>query len=331
MIFKGERMRKILPILFLGYVFFSYFVSADENKTDSMEDMRSSLIQTAHKAMRKWDATDVLIGVIRADTGEKVAAIEKIFSPATLDGYRYEPGSAIKPFIVSAYLDARSSKEKGAYITVSEDVLRFKGRNDAMQAQLHIDRVLLANSHKAAAALALETDGKTLYEAFLSYGLIRNDANATKLQKRYSHDIVRKALANGYGISVTPMRMLRAYAIFANGGYLPRAHREKSRRVMRKETAKSVSDMLVKRWRHFGVGRDLARVRIGVQTAKSRKIYKGRYVRNIDQAAYGFVVTPDGDAFAVGVMLIDPKKGRASEDRVIELFADTIRVLLKSE
>jgi hypothetical protein len=33
----------------------------------------------------------------------------------------------------------------------------------------------------------------------------------------------------------------------------------------------------------------------------------------------------------VGVMLIDPKKGRASEDRVIELFADTIRVLLKSE
>jgi hypothetical protein len=90
--------------------------------------------------------------------------------------------------------------------------LRYKGRNDAMQAQLHNDRVLLANSHKAAATLALETDGKTLYETFHNYGLIRSDANATKLQKRYSHDIVRKALANGYGISVTPMRMLRAYA-----------------------------------------------------------------------------------------------------------------------
>ena len=127
------------------------------------------------------------------------------------------------------------------------------------------------------------------------------------------------------------MQLLRAYAIFANEGYLPQTHRTNSQPVMRKETAKSVSDMLVKRWRHFGVGKDLARVRIGVQTAKLRKIYKGHYVRNIDQAAYGFVVMPDGDAFAVGVMLIDPKKGRASEDRVIELFADTIRVLLKSE
>jgi cell division protein FtsI/penicillin-binding protein 2 len=190
---------------------------------------------------------------------------------------------------------------------------------------------LLENSHKAAAALALKTDGKILYEALLRYGLIRSDANATKLLKRYSNDIVRRVLGNGYSILVTPMRLLRAYAIFANEGYLPQTHQTNSQPVMRKETAKRVSDMLIERWRHFRVGRDLVNVCIGVQTAKSHKIYKGHYVRNIDQVAYGFVVTPDGDAFVVGVILIDPKKGTVSENRVIELFTDTIRVLLKSE
>jgi cell division protein FtsI (penicillin-binding protein 3) len=229
---------------------------ADEAKSNETNQLQNALTQTAQEAKKRWEASDLLIGIVRADTGEVIALAKGAPTLADFANYAYEPGGVIKPFIVSSYLEAQKDARKvaQAYLTVPRGALplgkdrRVHVQDDGTWGRLQISEILPAGSNKAVAALALETDAQMLYDALRRYGFGTksgfggiDDNGSLRDAKAYKHAVMRVALANGYGLRATPMQLLRAYAMFVNGGMSVQTHRGGAKttphRAMRKESA----------------------------------------------------------------------------------------------
>jgi len=322
---------------------------ASQDGMEASHTLQDRLMQAAQKVKADLNASEVFIGVMRADTGEVIALTKSGSTLADFTDYAYEPGGAMAPFVVAAYLEAEDNATKAAEanVTVPKGVMRVSKNghvelHDALSSKmLRVDELLVAGSKKGIATLALKTDAKALYDALRRYGFGRqsgfggtHDANGTLRKPSYlKHPIARAALANGYGISATPMQMLRAYAMFANGGMSVTPHRgngkAEAKCAMKKKIAELVNDMLVESWQCYDISKTFQGVRIGIQTAMAHRAAHGRYLKAYNQTVYGFVVTPQGKPYVIGVAVLNPKRIVPTHQSVVPLFSQTVRYLME--
>ena len=124
-------------------------------------------------------------------------------------------------------------------------------------------------------------------------------------------------LSYGYGISVTPLQLARAYAVLANGGTaLPvsliknETAPPQGERVMSEQTARQVRGMLEQAVSRDGTGANaqVAYYRVGGKTGTAHKLVNGEYASNSYIASFaGFA--PASNPRLVMIVSVDEPQG----------------------
>lgn len=181
--------------------------------------------------------------VLDARTGEVLAAVNQPgFNPndhttRTPDRVRnraftdlFEPGSTVKPFLVTAAL-TRGIVGTDTRLDTSPGVLKvgaYRIRDVRDFGILTVPQILQKSSNVGAARIGLALSGEALWATLSALGFGLDTASGFPGEAAgvlTSPDLWREAElathAYGYGFSVTALQVARAYAALANNGQLP--------------------------------------------------------------------------------------------------------------
>lgn len=171
----------------------------------------------------------------------------------------FEPGSTIKAFTIAAAL------ESGAYtphtmINTTPGVFRIghdtihDSRNFGL---IDVSTVIQKSSNVGASKIALSMLPKRLWGMFsrVGFGQVTGSGFPGEVGGHLSdywrwNKVEQATMSFGYGISVTPLQLARAYMVFADGGRLKPVsfvrldHPPPATQIMHAETARQVRTML---------------------------------------------------------------------------------------
>ncbi len=238
----------------------------------------------------------------------------------------FEPGSTIKPFTVAAGLEAALISPDTAIDTtpgllkVGKHTVRDIRDYGVIDARMIIQK----SSNVGATKIALGLPRETLWRAFadLGFGSLTGSefpGEAPGILTSYARwgQIHRATLSYGYGLSVTPLQLARAYAAIASGGalrsvtFLRREEAVSGRRVLSAHTARRVREMLEAVLADGGTGirARVAGYRIAGKTGTVRKSQDGRYADDRYLAVFAGLA-PASNPRLVVVAVIDEPGGK---------------------
>jgi cell division protein FtsI (penicillin-binding protein 3) len=238
----------------------------------------------------------------------------------------FEPGSTLKPFTAAAAL------ESGKFLPHTKidtgPGLFTVGRNTIRDTHHHgpltVAQVIEKSSNIGAARMALALGDRGLREMFskAGFGAITGIGLPGEVAGRMNPPsgvpIELATLGYGYGISVTPLQLARAYSVLANGGLvlpvsmLKRDTLPEGERVMSEQTARQVRGMLEQAVSQHGTGAtaQVAYYRIGGKTGTAHKLMNGEYAKNSYIASFaGFA--PASNPRLVMIVMVDEPQGSA--------------------
>lgn len=275
--------------------------------------------------------------VLDARTGEVLAMVnEPSFNPnnrANLSSalFRnravtdvFEPGSTVKPFTIAAALESGRFLPSTPIDTTPGQMTI--GRNTIRDVHnyglITVSQVIEKSSNVGAARIALTLNGDVVRDMFIKAGL--NSVTGSGLPgevigrmnptSRIPIDLA--TLAYGYGVSITPLQLARAYGALANDGrilpvtLLRRAAPPVGEPIMSEHTARAVRGMLELAVSRDGTGAaaQVAFYRIGGKTGTAHKVINGEYSEHRYIASFaGFA--PASNPRLVMVITVDEPSG----------------------
>jgi cell division protein FtsI (penicillin-binding protein 3) len=279
--------------------------------------------------------------VLDARTGEVLALVnEPDFNPNNRETLRspvvfrnravtdlFEPGSTLKPFTIAAALesgrfrpDTRIATAPGVFKVGDKLIhdLRDYGT-------LTLGGVLEKSSNVGAAKIALALDRAVLWGVLRGVGFgsptgIGLPGESAGLLNPPSNwvPVDQASLAYGYGISVTPVQLARAYAVLANGGFavpltvLARdgAGQPPAARVLSERTVAALRGMLEQVVDSgTGVRAQVADYRVAGKTGTVRKLVGGRYSDDRYVAWFAGMAPASQPRLVMVVMVDEPQHG----------------------
>lgn len=191
---------------------------------------------------KKWKPVSAHAIVLRPYTGEILAmAQEPSFDPSNYQKYpaetkrnritteAYEPGSTFKSFVVTSALEknifTRQSRffcENGSY-----KIGRRTIHDHKPYGWLTLNDVVAQSSNIGMTKIGMATGKNNMYEIIKRFGFCKpsgldiggeHPGLMTPLSKWSDYTVT--SVSMGYEISVNSLQLARAYAAFANGGYL---------------------------------------------------------------------------------------------------------------
>jgi len=233
----------------------------------------------------------------------------------------FEPGSTMKPFTVAAALEL-GKVTPDTPIDTWPGTLQVAGhtvRDVRNYGTLTTTSLLTKSSNVAAAKLALDMPTEHFYHVLRRFGFgqitgsgFPGEQAGVVPDPRQWGTLVKATIAFGYGISVTPLQLARAYAAIGNGGHLvtpsflkdPPTHGDE---VIDPAVARSLLAMLETVTGPEGTARRAAidGYRVAGKTGTSRKAISGGYERRYVSLFAG-LVPASKPRFSVVVMIDDP-------------------------
>lgn len=183
----------------------------------------------------------------------------------------YEMGSIMKPITVAVGLDSKTIdksftyNDTGTLILSGKKISNFDGKARGITP---LQQILSQSLNVGSATVALKVGKDTFSKYFGAFGLgtktgidVPNEATGLVNNLRTGRDVEIATAAYGQGIAISPISMVRALSVLANGGLLIKPHLVKeidykngtvkdmkgtdSQRVISKETSDLVTSMLV--------------------------------------------------------------------------------------
>jgi cell division protein FtsI (penicillin-binding protein 3) len=281
--------------------------------------------------------------VLDAHTGEILAMVNQpAFNPnnrqevQSMEGLRnraltdvFEPGSTIKPFTVAAVLEA-GKYAPTSVIDTSPGLLRVGGKliHDLHDyGQIDIATVIQKSSNVGASKLALSMQPRQLWDTLAGVGFGFGSGSGFPGESPGSlsdysgwHNIDTATMSFGYGLSVTALQLARAYAVFANDGYLPpvsllrTVHKvektaQTSQQIFSARTAREVKAMLEMVVQEGGTGTkaQVPGYRIAGKTGTVRKIGPNGYEDGAYIAVFAGLAPASNPRLVMVVMVDDPQ------------------------
>ncbi|MDQ2069512.1 peptidoglycan D,D-transpeptidase FtsI family protein [Natronospira bacteriovora] len=289
-------------------------------------------------AMREHKAESGSIILMEPGSGEVLAmASQPGFNPNSRRGVTpsrmrnravvdlIEPGSTIKPFVVSAAFeagqitaDARFDTSPGRFRVAGHTVSDIRNYGE-----LDITGVLQKSSNIGATKIALESDPETLWRGLgrLGIGQLTTSAFPGEAPGRLRHwsewrQIGQVTASYGYGLSMSPLQLAAAYAALANGGVLPevslirRDVTPPGEPIMQPETAAWLMEMLETVTLPGGTGTRAAveGYRVAGKTGTVKKSGVGGYSDDHYQSVFVGAI-PASRPRLVAVVVIDNPRG----------------------
>lgn len=258
---------------------------------------------------------------------------EKVRNRAITD--EYEPGSTFKLITAAAALEEKIvfpeekfSGMNGAY-TVGGNVISDVhplGIVSFREATYHSSNVVFSQ-------VAAKIPHNTFYKYIRDFGFglltdieLPGEARGRIPSPKEMNSVLQRWVGFGYGISATPLQMLRAYCVAANGGNLVKPYIIKSiaddkgniiyqgkpkivRRVISKETSDTLKDLFTGIV-EYGTGKAgrIKNLKIAGKTGTSQQLVGGVYSKSHYNASFvGFF--PAGNPQIAMIVVLDSPKG----------------------
>lgn len=232
-----------------------------------------------------------------------------------------EPGSVIKPFAVAAALEA-GLVETDSVIDTSPGTMQVSGhtiRDVHDYGKLSITGVITKSSNVGVAQMALSMDARHLWGVYSRFGFGAvtgtgfpgESAGVLRDHERW-RKLEQATLAYGYGLSVTPLQLARAFAALADGGRMRQPSfvldaDNPPQAVLEPRLAREITRMLetVTSGEGTGTNAQIDGYRVAGKTGTSRKVGAGGYDDRYVASFAGFAPVSDPELVAV-VVINDP-------------------------
>ncbi len=325
------------------------------------KDLRSSIdlriqylaYRTLKAAIQQYDAVSGSVVVLDVETGEVLAIVNQpTYNPNdrsqySAERYRnraitdiFEPGSSIKPMIVAAALESGQYRPSSiidtapGFVTVGAKTIedhRSLGR-------VSLTTILARSSNVGATKLAMSLPADQLWSTMtgLGFGELTSSGfpgESAGLLTHFDHwkEINHATLGYGYGISVTPLQLVQAYAALgSNGRVRPISlvaldHAVDGAQVIAADTASAVKHMLEEVVRPGGTGTKaaIAGYRIAGKTGTAWKSGVGGYSQDKYFSIFAGLAPASKPRLAT-VVVIDEPSGELyyGSDVAAPVFAD---------
>jgi cell division protein FtsI (penicillin-binding protein 3) len=245
---------------------------------------------------------------------------------AFVDGF--EPGSTLKPFSVALALDAGVTNPDELFDCENG---RFKvGRRVIRDFHPHglltVTDVVRVSSNIGAAKISERLGARRLVEGLRSFGFgdvpgsgFPGEIGGMLRELRERQAVERANLSFGQGITVTPVQLVAAMAVFANGGrrVTPRLLAVRSEgehapepgaRVISEQTARQVMVML-RAVVEGGTGTQAAlpNVPVAGKTGTAQKVKEGTYSQKDYIASFVGIAPANVPRFVIGIFVDEPQ------------------------
>lgn len=314
-------------------------------------------------AVNTHQAKSAVLVVLDAKNGEILAAVNQpSFNPNTrknLKEYFYrnraltdvfEPGSAVKPFVVAAALDGHYIKPTDYFET--HGVFNIGGhevKDVHNYGTIDVTHVLKKSSNIGVSQIALKMPPKYFWKTYhnLGFGIsagsgFPGEANGSLTSHKHLNEFGRAALSFGYGLSASALQLARAYTALADDGILhsvsllKREEDDEPVRVFSSKTAKTVRAMLETVIEKDGTAYE-ARVdgyTVAGKTGTVKKVKEGGHgytEKSYFSVFAGFAPAKDPRVIIV-VMIDEPSTGQyygglVSAPVFSKVMAGTLRIL----
>ena len=237
----------------------------------------------------------------------------------------FEPGSTVKPLVVMAALEKKIADLNTIIDTRPFLVNRYEIKDVSYQKALNLAGILEKSSNVGVSKLALQMQSGDLVEFYSRFGLGQptelglggevSGSIAADRTRKWA-DIERATFSFGYGLSVTPLQLARAYATIGSYGvYRPVSILKvtepvEGKRVVSEKIAKTVVQLMeAVAVTGGGTKASVPGYSVGVKTGTAKKLAGGRYVNQY--LAYTAGIAPaTGPKYSLVVVIDNPKAGQ---------------------
>jgi cell division protein FtsI (penicillin-binding protein 3) len=316
-----------------------------------------------------FEASEVIAGVMESTTGRLVAlASSNRYNPNQITGeslantrmnviqYPFEPGSVMKPFILSLLFEEGSA---GQY-----DLVRgYNGRlelgnevieDDFPRAWLSAEDVIVYSSNVGIAQLALGLSAYKMHDGLSRFGFAKSTGIDLPYEAvgdlpgihRYRTDIYRATTGYGYGLRTTFMQLLKGYNIFNNNGIAIAPHLVERmggefdplalppkvpERILTEATAMKMMQILRKVvLKGTGKNAQVEGIFTAGKTGTARIAFSGGYSDTHHSSFFGFA-NDETNRYTIGVLFIDPKKEDMAARTAAPTFKEIVEILRANE
>ncbi|MCC6638999.1 hypothetical protein IT409_00390 [Candidatus Falkowbacteria bacterium] len=268
----------------------------------------------------------------------------------------YEPGSIFKPITMAAALDMGAVTPSTTYIDNGEvKIDRFTIRNSDKKAHGKVDMVEVLNqSLNLGMIFTVQQLGVSNFKQYLENfgfgkktGIMMNTesaGNISSLEKK--GDIYSFTASFGQGITVTPLQMIQALSVLANGGYLIKPYvvekvitngnetvyeSKAQKRVLDEKTSTLIGGMMGSVIKYgFGQKAQVPGYSIAGKTGTAQipDFERGGYSTKVNHSFVGYGPI-DNPAFVMIVKFEDPKNaGNFAESTAAPTFGEIAKDVL---
>ena len=236
----------------------------------------------------------------------------------------FEPGSTIKPFTVAAALES-GKFQANSEVNTSPGYFRigkYVVQDVKNYGSISLSTIMAKSSNVGASKLALGISAENLNNIHSKVGFGISSGSgfpgevAGILNSPTEKQIVERAtLSYGYGLSVTPLQLARAYSAIANDGVMPAtsfirvAEAEHKERVLSKKHAQQIRKMLEGVVNKNGTGSRAAvsGYRISGKTGTIKKANAGGYSDDSYVAVFAGMAPASNPRLAMVVTINEPR------------------------
>jgi cell division protein FtsI (penicillin-binding protein 3) len=332
------------------------------------KDLRTSIdlriqylaYRTLKGAIQSYNAESGSIVVLDVQTGEVLAMVNQpTYNPNdrsqfSAERYRnraitdiFEPGSSIKPLVIAAALESGDFRPSSIIDTAPGHVtIGAKRIEDSRNlGRVSLTTILARSSNVGVTKLAMSLQPDQLWQTMTRFGLGSLTSSSfpgesAGLLTHYSHwqPISQATLAYGYGISVTPLQLVQAYAALGSDGRMfpvslvALDQASEGEQVIAPDTATAVRRMLEEVVRPGGTGTKAAVTgyRIAGKTGTAWKFAAGGYSEDKYISIFAGLA-PASDPRLAGVVVIDEPGGELyyGSDVAAPVFANVMTESLR--
>ena len=235
-----------------------------------------------------------------------------------------EPGSTVKPFTVVAALESGRFRASSLVDTAPGQIRLGQAviRDSRNYGQISLAKVIQKSSNVGASKIALALPDETLWKvhARLGFGNVTDsgfpgEAEGLLSHARHWRDIEKAPLAYGYGMSVTPLQLARAYSVLATNGvlrpvsFLRTEDVIEGERIIAASSARQVSRMLEAVVKAGGTGTQaqIAGYKVAGKTGTVKKAVAGGYSEDRYIAVFAGIAPASQPRLAMVVTINEPR------------------------
>ncbi|MBU2506326.1 MAG: transpeptidase family protein [Bacteroidetes bacterium] len=270
----------------------------------------------------------------------------------------YEPGSTIKPIILSILFEEKLANENEIINTENGvySINKVKIRDTHKFSSLSVSGVLKHSSNIGMAKLSSRVQPDVFFKYLRNYGFgnisaIDLPGEAAGLLKKPTHYSVvsQPFMSFGYEISVTPIQLITAFSALINGGYLYKPHLVKSitdptgnvirefkperiRKVVSEKTSDRIKKLMLKAVEE-GTGRNarLTNVFAGGKTGTSQKLVNGSYSSENYNSSFIGYFPAEKPEYIILVLISSPKIGKYGGYVAAPVFKNIAQQIVESD